>query len=170
MIKDLNFYFPFIARFGSIFLGMIATFLHLPMHDCHFENTGHKGLPMVGSRPRGCCVVAVGSQFWQREPTIALSLAPKHSSNLSAKLSILPLLKQNFKVNQPPKVLGAATIFNFRSLSNTSAAQSELIRPDFSFSYTLPSNCIVGLLQGGASDLFLQSRFDELLRVLFPIK
>jgi hypothetical protein len=42
--------------------------------------------------------------------------------------------------------------------------------PDFSFSYTLPSNCIVGLLQGGASDLFLQSSFDELLRVLFPIK
>jgi hypothetical protein len=45
-------------------------------------------------------------------------------------------------------------------------------RPDFSFSYTLPSNyCIVGLLQGGgASDLFLQASFDELLRVLFPIK
>jgi hypothetical protein len=134
------------------------------------KNTGHKGLPMDGSRPQGCCVVAVGSQSWQREPTIALYFSPKHSSNLSAKLSILPLLKQNFKVNQPPKVLGAATIFNFRSLSNTSAAQSELIRPDFSFSYTLPSNCIVGLLQGGASDLFLQSRFDELLRVLFPIK
>jgi hypothetical protein len=87
----------------------------------------------MGPDHKHAVLLAVGSQFWQREPPIALSFAPKHGSNLSAKLSLLPLLKQNFEANQPSKVSGAATIFNFRILSITRAAQSKLIPPRFQF-------------------------------------
>ncbi len=87
----------------------------------------------MGPDHKDAARVAVGSQFSQRETTIALSFAPKPWTNLSAKLSILPLLQENFKVNQASKVLGAAIFFNFRILSFTRAAQSKLIPPRFQF-------------------------------------
>jgi hypothetical protein len=49
------------------------------MDDCHFERIlAIRGFQWMGPYHKDAVLLAVGSQFWQREPTIAVSFAPKH--------------------------------------------------------------------------------------------